>query len=359
MSAISAIILAVSLLVPSSELWAQVTDPITPRSIAAKSKGELLISDDVKFQILQLESSGELSLRVARGIVDPVSGRKIDIGRPVGLALDNKDNLYICDRNTHRVFKLDNKSGSLTVVAGNRQFGYRYDDVKAVEASLSTPVGVAIDQKGHLLIVEQSSRRIRRVDSQTGIITTIAGSGKTGFSGDGGDATEAAFDVPFDIAVDRKGNLYIADTGNNRIRKVEGKTGIISTVAGNGKSGFSGDEGPAVSASLSSPFAVTLDQNGDLYIADTGNHRVRFVDVKTGIISTIAGSGSNDLGGDGGPAKKASLSRPFDVTIDRSQNLYIADTGNNRIRRVNGKTGIITSVKVKLSTGQKDLNNKK
>jgi sugar lactone lactonase YvrE len=349
MSAISAILLVVSLFFPSFGLWAQVADPITPRSIGIKSKGELLISDDVKFQVLQLESSGKLSLRVARGIIDPVSGRKIDIGRPVGLALDNKDNLYICDRNTHRVFKLDNKTGALTIVAGNRQFGYRYDDVKATEASLSTPVGIAIDKEGHILIVEQSSRRIRRVHSQTGIITTIAGSGKTGFSGDGGAATEAAFDVPFDIAVDRKGNLYIADTGNNRIRKVDRKTGIISTVAGNGKSGFSGDEGPAVSASLSSPFSITLDQNGSLYIADTGNHRVRFVDVKTGIISTIAGSGSDNFDGDGGPAKKASLSSPFDVTIDQGQDLYIADTGNNQIRKVNRKNGIITSVNVKLN----------
>lgn len=355
----SAILLAVSLFFSSFALWAQVAGPITPRSISTKSQGELLISDDVKFQILQLGSSGELSIRVARGIVDPVSGRKIDIGRPVGLALDNEDNLYICDRNTHRVFKLDNKSGALTVVAGNREFGYRYDDVKATEASLSTPVGVAIDPKGHILIVEQSSRRIRRVDAQTGMITTIAGSGKTGFSGDGGVAIEAAFDVPFDITVDRKGNLYIADTGNNRIRKVDGKTGIISTFAGNGKGIFGGDGSPAVNAGLSSPFAVALDHNGGLYVADTGNHRIRFVDGKTGIISTIAGNGKNDFGGDGGPAKKASLSRPFDVTIDRSQNLYIADTGNNRIRRVDGKTGIITSVKVKLSAGQKDLNNKK
>ena len=230
MSAISAILLVVSLFFPSFGLWAQVADPITPRSIGIKSKGELLISDDVKFQVLQLESSGKLSLRVARGIIDPVSGRKIDIGRPVGLALDNKDNLYICDRNTHRVFKLDNKTGALTIVAGNRQFGYRYDDVKATEASLSTPVGIAIDNEGHILIVEQSSRRIRRVHSQTGIITTIAGSGKTGFSGDGGPAKKASLSSPFDVTIDQGQDLYIADTGNNQIRKVNRKNGIITSV---------------------------------------------------------------------------------------------------------------------------------
>ncbi len=341
------ILLLVSWLVLSSSLLAQDNQSFTPRSIAVRSDGILMISDDVQYRILGLEPTGALSVRLARGTIDPGSGRKVDLGRPVGVALDAGDNLFLTDRNTHRVFRIDSQSGAVTTVAGNREFGYRYDEVAATEASLSSPVGVTLDREGNLYIVEQSSRRIRRVDARTGQITTVAGSGRTGFSGDGGPATEAAFEVPFDVVVDRRGHLFIADTGNHRIRRVDGKSGVISTYAGNGKSQFSGDGGPAISAGLSDPFAVALDRSGNLYIADRGNHRIRRVSARSRIITTVAGNGQRGFEGDGGPATKASLSDPFDVALDRRGNLYIADTGNQRVRRVDARTKKIGTVPVK------------
>ena len=261
----------------SPGILAEDAPTFTPRSVAVRSDGTLIISDDVKYRILGLDPSGVLTVQLERGTVDPGSGRKVDLGRPVGIALDGADNLYLTDRNTHRIFRIDRQSGAVTTVAGNREFGYRYDDVAATETSLSTPVGVALDREGNLYFVEQSSRRVRRVDPKTGQIATVAGSGRTGFSGDGGPATEAAFEVPFDVAVDRRGNLYIADTGNHRIRRVDAGTGLISTYAGDGKGRFGGDGGPAARASLYDPFSVALDRSGNLYIADRGNHRIRRV----------------------------------------------------------------------------------
>jgi len=259
----------------------------TPRSITINSVGVLLISDDIQHQILRLESSGIIEVLLTKETVDPASGRKVDLGRPVGVALDGLDNLYVTDRNTHRVFRIDSQSGAVTTVAGNREFGYRYDNVLATEASLSSPVGVALDREGNLYIVEQSNRRIRRVDIKSGQITTMAGSGKTGFSGNGGPAIEASFNVPFDVVVDHNGNIFIADTGNHRIRRVSAKTGIITTVVGNGKDGFNGDSGPAIKASLSDPFDLAIDRHGNLYVADTGNRRIRRVDAKTQKITTV------------------------------------------------------------------------
>ncbi|MYC83753.1 MAG: hypothetical protein F4X19_16915 [Acidobacteria bacterium] len=331
----------------SSGMLAEDAATFTPRSVAVRADGTLIISDDVKYRILGLDPTGVLSVQLERGTVDPGSGRKVDLGRPVGIALDGAGNLYLTDRNTHRIFRIDRQSGAVTTVAGNREFGYRYDDVAATEASLSTPVGVTLDREGNLYFVEQSSRRVRRVDAGTGRIATVAGSGRTGFSGDGGPATEAAFEVPFDVAVDRRGNLFIADTGNHRIRRVDAGTGLISTYAGNGKGGFGGDGGPAAKASLYDPFSVALDRSGNLYIADRGNHRVRRVGARNRVITTVAGNGQRGFSGDGGPARRASLADPFDLTVDRRGNLYIADTGNKRVRRVNARTRRIETVPVK------------
>ena len=199
---------------------------------------------------------------------------------------------------------------------------------------------MAVDASGNLYIADTGNNRIRKV-SATGIITTVAGNGSAGYSGDGGPATSAQLDGPEGVAVDGSGNLYIADTCNNRIRKVSA-TGIITTVAGNGSAGYSGDGGPATSAQLSLPAGVAVDGSGNLYIADSGNNRIRKVSA-TGIITTVAGNGSPGYSGDGGPATSAQLNQPAGVAVDASGNLYIADSSNNRIRKVSA-TGIITTV---------------
>src|SRR5947207_1580688 len=178
-------------------------------------------------------------------------------------------------------------------MAGNGSFGFAGDGGAATSASLSGPAGVAVDAGGNLYIAAYSNHRIRKVDAATGIITTMAGNGNPTFAGDGGAATSASVYVPTGVALDASGNLYIADYGNQRVRKVDAASGIITTVAGNGSPAFAGDGDAATSASLNSPVAVALDASGNLYVADQGNHRIRKVAAATGIITTVAGNGFN------------------------------------------------------------------
>src|SRR6185369_9903081 len=201
------------------------------------------------------------------------------------------------------------------------------DGGPAINAGL-TPFGIAVDATGNIFIADFLNSRIRRVD-RSGIITTVAGSGNIGFSGDGGPATRANLTGPTDVAVDAAGNIFIADAGNHRIRRVDIRTGIITTVAGSGIAGFSGDGGRATSANLNIPFGVSIDGAGNLFIADTGNSRVRRVDARTGIITTFAGTGIFDFSGDGGPATFAGLAGLAGLTVDGLGNLFIVDTFNN------------------------------
>jgi sugar lactone lactonase YvrE len=256
---------------------------------------------------------------------------------PFGVAVDGAGNLFIADINNNRIRKVD-PSGIIRTVAGNGMFGFSGDGLPASGASLRSPVGVGVDGAGNLFIADTTNKRIRKVDP-SGIITTVAGNGTGGFSGDGGPATGASL-FPTGVAVDAAGNLFIADEGNNRIRKVD-RTGIITNVAGNGSRGFSGDGGPATSASLAQPFGVAVDGAGTLFIAGEGS-RIRKVD-PTGIISTVAGNGTFGFSGDGGPATGASLGSPTGVAVDGAGNLFIADIDNNRIRKVD-RTGIISTV---------------
>ena len=255
------------------------------------------------------------------------------------VALDGAGNLYIADRNDQRIRKVD-AAGVISTVAGDGTRGYGGDGGPAVAAQLNSPYGVALDGAGNLYIADRDNRRIRKVDA-AGVISTVAGDGTYGFGGDGGPAVAAQLSFPHGVAVDGAGNLYIADTGNRRIRKVDA-AGAISTVAGDGTSGYGGDGGPAVAAQLSFPHGVALDGTGNLYIADLGNRRIRKVDA-AGVISTVAGDGTQGFGGDGGPAVAAQLSFPIDVALDGADNLYIVDGSNQRIRKVDA-AGVISTV---------------
>ena len=228
-------------------------------------------------------------------------------------------------------------AGDISTVAGTVTQGFGGDGGPATGAGLNSPTGVAVDSSGNLFIADFDNHRIRKVDATTGIITTVAGIGAQGFSGDGGPATSAKLNAPVDVAVDSSGNLFIADANNYRIRKVD-TSGNISTVAGNGTRGFSGDGGPATSAQLKFPDGVVVDSAGNLFIVDTFNNRIRKVDT-SGDISTLAGSGAvgwvlQGFSGDGGPATSAKLKFPFSVAFDSSGNLFIGDPGNHRIRKV-------------------------
>ena len=257
---------------------------------------------------------------------------------PQDVAVDSFGNLYIADSWNSRIRKVD-INGIITTVAGNETPGFSGDGGLATEASLRYPYGVAVDSTGNLYIADLGNLNIRKV-ATNGIITTVAGNGIQGYDGDGGPATEASF-IPFYIAVDSSGNLYITDYENLRIRKVD-TSGIITTVAGNGTLGFSGDGGPATEASLFWPRGVAVDSSGNLYIADSANYRIRKVDI-SGIITTVAGSETPGFSGDGGPATEASLYSPYGVTVDSTGNLFIASFSNNRIRKVD-TSGIIATI---------------
>ena len=264
--------------------------------------------------------------------------------------MDIAGNLYISETGNNRIRKVDS-SGVITTIAGTGTSGFGGDGGPAVDAQLSSPTGMTVDDEGNLYIADYNNRRIRKVDS-SGVITTIAGSRFSGecFGGDGGPATQAGLCYPNDVALDTMGNIYISDRRSHRIRKVD-TSGIISTISGSGGIGrsggeFRGDGGPATQALLNDPAGVTVDIAGNIYIADSENNRIRKVDT-SGIISTIAGSGQRVFyfrdARDGGPANEASLSLPYDVAVDGAGNLYIADSGWLRIRKVDS-SGTITTI---------------
>src|SRR5829696_1986379 len=254
---------------------------------------------------------------------------------PTDVALDAKGNMYIPDTGDYcngpggaTVRKVD-KSGIITTFAGTGEAGYSGDGGPATSARLTGPGQITFDDRGNLYLADEFS--VRKID-RSGTITTVAGTGRAGFSGDGGPAIEAKFEAN-DLALDREGNMYIADTENNRIRKVD-KDGIIHTVAGTGKEGYSGDGGPATEAALNLPTGIALDGEGNLFIACHHNSRVRKVD-KDGTITTVAGTGQMGFNRERGPATKVWLNQPWDVYFDEDSGvLYIADAFNSRIRAV-------------------------
>jgi|FLOH01.1.fsa_nt_gi serine/threonine protein kinase, bacterial len=277
-----------------------------------------------------------------------VKATETEISLVDGIAVDKQGNIFIAMRDDNIISRVDTQ-GNMTHFAGTGESGYGGDGGKATEAKLKLPASLTFDKKGNLYIADRNNHRIRKVDTH-GTITTVAGNGIAGFSGDGGKATEAMLNLPSGIVIDDNDNMYISDRSNDRIRIVNGK-GIISTIAGNGTEGDRGDSGPALKAQLSRPFGLALDKKGNLYIADRGNNRVRKVSPQ-GIITTVAGDSSFFFMGDNGPAYRASIAGPTGVVVDDKGTLYIADRNNNRVRAVDTQ-GMIRTV---AGTGQQDYN---
>ncbi len=270
------------------------------------------------------------------------------LGYPMGIAVDSAGNLYIADELNQRIRKVSVSTGIITTMAGNGGQGYSGDNVAATSAALNLPSAIALDGAGNLYIADGANRRVRMVSTATGVITTVAGGVYGNVLGDNGPATNAVISVS-GVAVDWAGNLYIADVNNNRIRKVSAATGIITTVAGTGVAGYSGDNGPATSAKLYEPSAIAVDSAGNLYIADKANSRIREVSAATGIITTVAGGGNgcagqSDSAGDGCAATSVSLQVPTAVAVDAGGDLYIAQYDYAAIRKVSAATGVITTV---------------
>ena len=266
------------------------------------------------------------------------------IGFPGRIAIDDTANVYFADTYNNRIRKISAATGIITTVAGTGTAGYNGDGALATASQLNYPFGVAVDHSGNIYIADSYNNRIRKISATTKLISTVAGTTSSGYNGDNISAITAQLNQPNSVCLDNAGNIYFTDQSNNRVRKVTISTGNISTVAGSGTSGYMGDNGTAIYAQLNSPSGIALDANNNIYIADLNNHRIRKVTVSTGVITTIAGNGTGAYVEDGVAATLTSLSLPQDVFVTTAGHVFIADYGNGRIRKVNASTGIISTV---------------
>ena len=317
--------------------------------------GALLIADSGHHSIrVAFSGSGSEGLRASGegsdlSIVDTLVGiaqkgfsgdggpaNRARLSHPADAKIDPRGFLFISDSENHRIRVVD-EDLVIDTFAGNGEAGFSGDFGPATKASLNNPQAIAFDKEGNLWIADTGNHSIRHVDLLSGIITTVAGLGQPGFGGDGGPPSSATLNAPGGVFLDEQGNAYIVDTANHRIRVIRGGVeGTIETIAGTGESGFSGDNGPATEARLSFPSRVTIDDIGHMWIADRGNHRIRRLDLKTGIITTLAGNGEQGFSGEGSDALKARLNLPHEAILDAASNLLIVDQGNHRIRLVKG-----------------------
>lgn len=319
-----------------------------PTGVAADGSGNIYIADSSNYVIRKVTAStGDISTAAGNGTSgysgDGGAATSAELTTPRALAVDGSGNIYIGDSSNNVVRKVTASTGYISTVAGNGSAGYSGDAGPATSAKLDDPAYIAVDGSGNLFIVDASNYVIREVLASTGYIYTVAGGGtlgticgaKTDYLGDGCQATNAVLAQPEGVAVDGGGNLYIADCGYQVIREVSASTGIISSVVGIPDTfGFSGDGGAAGSAKLNSPFDVKVDGSGNLYFADTGNQRIRKVTASTGYISTVGGNGADGYTGDGGAATSAELNNPEYIAVDSSHNIYLTDTNNFVIRAI-------------------------
>jgi sugar lactone lactonase YvrE len=322
------------------------SSPLKPFGVVSDAAGNLFICEVGKHRVRKVDTNGIITTIAGNGTTtfsgDGGPATSAGLSYPESVAVDPAGNLFIADTLNERIRKVDSR-GIITTVAGSGQPwtpGFSGDNGPATSARLASPREVVVDPAGNLFINDAGNARIRKVDTN-GIITTVAGNGTRAFSGDNGPATNAGMD-PGAPAVDGAGNIFIADVSNQRLRKVD-SNGIITTVAGNGIRAFSGDNGPATNASLSYPEGVAVDPAGNLFVADSGNARIRKIAHRTKIITTVAGDGNVSYSGDGGPATHAGM-EPIDVALDGYGDLLLVDSLSYRVRKVDHRSQIITTV---------------
>ncbi len=295
-----------------------------PGQMTIDASGNIFVCDWNNNAIRKINSSGIIST-----IVYCSSG-------PSGVAVDATGNIYFSLFGSNQIFK-QTISGLTTIIAGNGNVGYSGDGGPATSAQFTGPYGLAVDASGNVFVADKINNRIRKI-STSGIITSIAGNGIAGFGGDGGLAIFAKLNNPTGIDIDLSGNIYIADQNNHRIRKIN-SAGIITTIAGIGTAGYSGDGGLAVTAKLDTPDEVTVDASGNIYIAEYMNDVIRKINT-SGIITTIAGTGTFGFSGDGGLATSAQLNGAYGLAVNPQGDIYITDSYNNRVRKLSNVTGI-------------------
>tara|TARA_Y100000588_G_scaffold362925_1_gene425104 strand:+ start:589 stop:3684 length:3096 start_codon:yes stop_codon:yes gene_type:complete len=307
-----------------------------PASGVYDSGGNLYFHDLNNRRIRRIDTSGTITTIAGGGVSDGIPATDASLSDPVGVAVADDGTIYISDNGNHRIRRVD-PNGIISTFAGTGDSGFRGDGGPATNARLNDPVGIDLDESGNLYIADRDNNRIRQV-TPNGIITTVAGSGEAfGDLGDNGPATSATVGTPVDVVATGNGTFFIADQGSRRVRRVS--AGTITTVAGNGLLGFSGDGGPATDAQIGAPTGLHITENGTLYLADTQSHRVRKVS-PNGIITTVAGDGNDLFGGDGGQATAAYLNTPSAVALDADGNVLVVDSANDRVRRV-GTDGVI------------------
>ena len=318
---------------------------ILPTAIAYDPQGNLYLAEAANHTVGKVDSAGHITIVAGTGTqgFDGDGGQATAalLDSPQGLAADSAS-LYIADTHNHRIRKVDLTRGIIITIAGSSKVGSAGDSGLATSATLDTPTALTLDNKGNLYLADIGSHCIRRIAPATGTISTVAGTGTQGFAGDGSVATAALIDSPGGLAVDSNGNLYLADTHNHRIRRIDAVTGAITTVAGNGAQGFTGDSNSATAARLSLPHGLSIDPQGNVNVSDTANHRIRRIDASTGKITTIAGDGTQAFAGDGGAAIGASLNSPRSTSLSPTGAVTIADTGNQRIRQIASDTSLQT-----------------
>lgn len=330
---------------------------LLPSAIAFDSGGNLYIAETGNNVVRKVDGAGFISTFAGTGAQgydgDGAQAASSLLDSPQGLAI-SATSLYIADTHNHRIRKVDLQTGIVTTIAGSATTGATGDNGLASSATMDRPVALALDSKNNLFIADSGSHRIRRVDANTGMITTVAGSGTQGYEGENALAVTALLDSPQGIAVDAVGNIYLADTHNHRIRRIDAATGLISTLAGTGVFGYAGDSASSTTVRLALPQGLSVDSQGNIYFADTQNHRLRRIDGTTGVITAFAGDGTQEFAGDGKTPTSASLDNPRFTALSPSSLVTTTDTGNQRVRQISGDSiqtiaGLGTSVPVKLS----------